>query len=150
MAELKGQELCNAYLTEIRRVKGDECADKSRVDYDKGWYYVKIAQKAHDGSWSTWGTAPAYRAHDIIARIKMLQGKASYEIRESQLAKTYCRVVEKGKFSLEVCYKWDEQLDTYYIESYIPGRRLAGILDMQDLRDVLNRAIEIAEGMKDE
>lgn len=147
MLELKGQVLCDAYLTEIRRVSGDKCADKSEAYYDKGWYYIKIAQKSHDGSWGTWGVATAYRAHDIIARVHMLRERVSYETRQSRLAKT--REVEFSYY-ISVERFWKEQSDSYEISLSVPRKLIRGLRNMRDFRDVVNEAIEIAEEMENE
>lgn len=145
MSELKGQALCDAYLAEIRRVSGDECASKSEAYYSKGWYYVKIAQKAHDGSWGVWGIATAFRAHDIIARVRTLRDRIDYKTRQNRLAKT--REVELD-YHISVERFWREHSDDYEIRLSIPCKLIKGLQDMRDFRDVVNRAIEIAEEME--
>jgi len=144
---MKGQELCDAHIAAIRHASGDRCADKSEVYHDKGWYYVKVAQKAHDGSWGTWGVASPRRAQDIIARIRMLRGRVSYETRRSRLA--HAREVELAHH-ISVERVWREVSDSYEVRMSVPSSLIKGIQDMRDFGDTVDEAIRVAEGMEGE
>lgn len=148
MSELKGQELCDAYLAEIRRVRGDKCADKSKVYYGQGWYYVKIAQKAPDDSWGVWGVASFFRYNDIVARrIKTLRERIDYQTRQERLA--WIQEVELSRH-ITVERFWREYQDDYEIRLSVPCKIIKGLQDMRDFRDVVNQAIRVAEEMEAE
>ena len=46
------QLLIDAYLSEIRRVNGDEYADLVELSYSRGWFYLKTPWRL--GSQSPW------------------------------------------------------------------------------------------------
>ena len=142
---MKGQELCDAYLAEIRRVHGDGCADKSKVYHDKGWFYVKIAQEGGDGNWRTWGTPTPFRVQDIIPRVKNLQKRLDYETRKTRLAET--REVEFPPH-IFVRRRWREQTDDYEVRLSISARLIKSIHDMKDFRDTVIEAVKVAEEME--
>jgi len=144
---MKGQELCDAYLAEIRRVRGDECADKSEVYHDQGWYYVKIAREGGDGSWKTWGTPRPFRAHDIIHRVMDLQERLDYETRQSRLAETGEVEFPPHIF---VRRRWREQTDTYEVSLSVPSRLIKGVSNMRDFRDTVIEAVKVAREMRNE
>jgi hypothetical protein len=56
------------YREQLRRLYGDDVADKSELYYNRGWYYVNIAQALNDGSVGVLGTASAHRQKEIIER----------------------------------------------------------------------------------
>ncbi|MCP4537709.1 MAG: hypothetical protein GY832_11225 [Chloroflexi bacterium] len=67
------EELCQTYRAELRRVYGDERAQKSRVDYHRSWYYINVARKYEDGSIGPYGIAPAFRKSKVIELIRNLR-----------------------------------------------------------------------------
>ncbi len=65
------EQIIHNYREDIRAWLGDEIADKSYIDYNKGWYYSEFAQKFPDGSCgviSSFRGAYAYRKKEIVAR----------------------------------------------------------------------------------
>ena len=77
LQKLSAQELCDAYRAELRRLYGDECADASRVDSSRGWYYISVAGRCGDGSYYTHGIASAYRKAKVIEMIEVLARRTS-------------------------------------------------------------------------
>jgi len=68
-------ELCKAYRDELRRLYGDERADKSRADHHRGWYYINEARRWPDGSCGIIGAASAYRKQQVLEMLAVLQGR---------------------------------------------------------------------------
>jgi hypothetical protein len=68
-------ELCIAYREELRRLYGDEIADKSRIDYGHGWYYVSKAKRYSDGSIGVWSVANAYHKKQMLKMLEVLRAR---------------------------------------------------------------------------
>lgn len=67
------QEVMNAYRAELRRLYGDEVADKTELHYARGWYYLNIARKFRDGSVGTLGKADAMRGSWLVKMTENLR-----------------------------------------------------------------------------
>jgi len=68
-------ELCKAYRDELRRIYGDTVADKSRIFYRRGWFYILKATTFPDGSCGHIGPVPAYRRRKVLERLTWLQDR---------------------------------------------------------------------------
>ena len=66
-------EVCAAYRAELARVYGEERAQKSRIDYGHGWYYINVAKHFDDGSVGTVTMPTAYRRKHVMEMIENLQ-----------------------------------------------------------------------------
>jgi len=66
-------ELCRAYREELRRLYGDKVADKSRISYRRGWFYILKAQTFRDGSCGPIGPSRAYRKRKVLEMLTWLQ-----------------------------------------------------------------------------
>jgi hypothetical protein len=62
------QEICTEYREQLRRLYGDEIADKSQVDYIHGWFFIGIAKRYQDGSCGN-----AYRKIKVLEMIEQLK-----------------------------------------------------------------------------
>lgn len=72
-------DICKEYLREIARTLGQDRADASSVYYVKGWYYLNISSRWHDGSIGTGGRHPAcLRRSEVLMRIKALKTRPNY------------------------------------------------------------------------
>lgn len=62
--DLTPDELCAAYREQLRRLYGDEIAQKAQVDYKRGWYYIAI----------TWASiVQPYREVQVLAMLEALK-----------------------------------------------------------------------------
>jgi hypothetical protein len=77
----ENEAICKAYLDALRAVHGDEIADETRCDYDKGWFYIDLAQRFSDGSIGTGGgIATAYRKNNVLEMTEELTRRAQKEV----------------------------------------------------------------------
>jgi hypothetical protein len=83
---LKGKPLLELYRAELRRLHGDEVADKSRLTYDRGWYHIGVAQRYPDGSvgyvyWPKSGLNAKRREQviEMIERLRLREPKQKTE-----------------------------------------------------------------------
>lgn len=60
------KQVLQNYREALRRLYGDEIADKSNLYYARGWYYVSVARKCPDNSYYTDGIADGRRKKQII------------------------------------------------------------------------------------
>jgi hypothetical protein len=67
-------DLCDEYRREIERIYGKETADKSVVEYGKGWFYIGLAKTFRDGSIGCARLyAQNYRKKDVIKMLSELK-----------------------------------------------------------------------------
>jgi hypothetical protein len=67
--------LCAEYRQELARLYGADRAEKSRVDYHGGWYYISTARRWPDGSVGTLGRTSAYREKQVREMLATLQSQ---------------------------------------------------------------------------
>ena len=70
---MKPQEVMDAYRAELRRLYGDEIADKTKLAYGRGWYYLNVATKYRDGSVGAIGPGDPMRKAELIKRTENLR-----------------------------------------------------------------------------
>jgi hypothetical protein len=68
-------ELCAAYREQLRRLYGDEIADRSRVSHARGWYYISKAKMWPDGSIGACQVANAFRKNRVLEKLKTLRAR---------------------------------------------------------------------------
>jgi hypothetical protein len=69
--------LVSEYREALKELYGDEVAEKSKVYYAKGWYYIRVARTYSDGSVGTIGLVNAYRAKTVVEMIEVLKRRKS-------------------------------------------------------------------------
>jgi hypothetical protein len=62
------EQTINGYREQLRRLYGDDVADKSELHYNRGWYYVNIARTFEDGSVGVLGAREAVRQKELLER----------------------------------------------------------------------------------
>jgi len=77
MAITNPQTLIDNYREALRACYGDEIADKSRIDYSKGWFYVALARRFPDGSIGIIDPANGKRAKRIIEMTQVLLNRVA-------------------------------------------------------------------------
>lgn len=79
IVKMTPDDICQEYLTEIARTLGQERADASSVYYIKGWYYLNVSSRWHDGSVGTGGRPPTcLRKAEVLRRIETLKTRPKY------------------------------------------------------------------------
>jgi len=66
MIDKTPEQVIDAYRAELRRLHGEDFADKTRLYHYRGWYYLNIAKILPDGSAGVWGIASCYRKRQIV------------------------------------------------------------------------------------
>jgi hypothetical protein len=71
--------LCRELRDAITAAFGQEAADKTRIDYDKGWYYYNPARQTQDGEFGQWGMAKGMRRRQVVEEIERIRKIAEQE-----------------------------------------------------------------------
>ena len=73
------KQLIANYRMALEGVYGKEIADKSHIDYYRGWYYINVARQFSDGSVGTlsWASHRCFRAKELIQRTHNLVERAN-------------------------------------------------------------------------
>ena len=66
------EEILQDYREALRKLYGDEIADKSNFYYAKGWYYISVAQRYPDKSCGASSIAYSRRKRQIIEMTRTL------------------------------------------------------------------------------
>lgn len=74
------QKIITDYCAAVRRLYGDEIADKSEIYHEHGWFYVNLAKKFPDGSIGVSGyVADAFRRKKIVEMTEALKKRRTPE-----------------------------------------------------------------------
>jgi len=72
-------ELCRELRAAIAAAFDQEIADKTRIDYDNGWYYYNMARRFSDGSVGTGGSITVgKRKRQIVDEIERIRKMADH------------------------------------------------------------------------
>lgn len=86
------EQVLHNYREALRKLYGDEIADKSLLFYANGWYYVSVAQRFPDKSCGAFSIADGKRKRQIIEMTENLLRR----IKDDRIAR---QVLAKAKGS---------------------------------------------------
>lgn len=66
VTEIAPQELMNSYRAELARLYGERIASATHLHYCRGWFYLRLAERFHDGSVGVIGRPVPYRRKALL------------------------------------------------------------------------------------
>lgn len=74
------EEIMAEYLAVLATLRGEDVAQESRIDYEKGWYYVSEGTRLRDGSIDVPTPASCFHKRQMLQRIAQLQEQANLRV----------------------------------------------------------------------